>query len=115
MKYFLSEYERRATGSTCYHEFYKGKWDENKLLFWSKDSMCISDDMMYDLKLDRLISSVVNEYDPCGETEINEAQWKAIRAEAEEIGGNLFDAITEIAPWVENNYMTNNVFTILGI
>lgn len=115
MKYFLNENERKATGSTCYHEFYKGKWNTKKMLFWNDDSMYISDDMMYDLKLDELISSVVKGYDSYGETEINEIQWNKIKTKAEKMGGVVFEAITEITPWVEDNYMTNRVFTILGI
>jgi hypothetical protein len=115
MKYFLTEHEREQTGSTCYHEFYKGKWDEETMLFWSEDSLYIHDNQMFDLKLDELICSIVNTYDPFGETEIDKTQWNAIKSKAEMIGDNLLDAINELTPWVEDTYVTHNIFTILGI
>ena len=39
MKYFVKNSERE---STCYHEFYKGKWDEKT--FWKEDSLLLHDD-----------------------------------------------------------------------
>lgn len=115
MKYFLSETERKASKSTCYHEFFKGKWDENTVLFWSKDSVNLHDDLMIALGLDQLILSIVESYNPFGATEINAKQWESIYTEAEKVGGSLFEAIREIAWWVEDNFTQNSVFTILGI
>ena len=41
MKYFLNEDERKASNSTCYHEFAQGEWDENISMFWNNDSLNI--------------------------------------------------------------------------
>lgn len=114
-KYFLNESERKASGSTCYHEFFRGKWDENTMVFWNKDSLNIHDDWMVALGLQDLISSVVSSYQSYANTEINQEQWRDICANAEKIGGNLLDAIKELTPWVEYNFLQNEVFTILGI
>lgn len=115
MKYFLNEVERKASNSTCYHEFFKGEWDENACVFWSDDSLNIHDDFMISLGLDSLIHSIVDDYDPFGETKISKEQWEKIYARAEEIGGNLFEAICEVTPWAEANFGQYEVFTILGI
>ncbi len=115
MKYFLSEKERKASHSTCYHEFFKGRWDENAMVYWDSESLNIHDDLMIALGLDRLIQGIVEEYNPYGETEINACQWKRICAEAEKLGGSLFEAVSELSPWAEENFRQNSVFTILGI
>lgn len=115
MKYFLTEAERKASNSTCYHEFLKGKWDEDTMAFWNEESLNIHDDFMAALGLDRLILNIVEDYNPYGETEINAGQWKRICTEAEKTGGNLLEAVRELAPWAEDNFAQNSVFTILGI
>lgn len=115
MKYFMNEAERRASESTCYHEFYKGKWDKDAMVFWSEDSLNIHEDLMAASGLDKLILSIVEDYDPYGETEIDFNQWKKICIKAEEIGGSLLEAIKEVEPWAEDNFSQNEVFTILGI
>lgn len=115
MKYFLTESERKERGGTCYHEFYKGEWDADNMVFWSSDSMNIHDDMMYNLGLDEFFEKVLGNYNISGENAINKIQWDRIYNLAEVKGGALFDAIKEINPWVEDNFRTNEVFTILGI
>lgn len=89
MKLFLNEIERKASNSTCYHEFVKGEWDENTHVFWGDDSLNIHDDLMFSLGLDLLIVSVIPGYDPYGETIIRKKQWDEISAKAEQIGGDL--------------------------
>lgn len=115
MKYFLNEKERQASNSTCYHEFVKGRWDDNAMVFWNSESLNIHDDLMIALGLDRLIQGIVEGYDPYGETAVNAIQWKQICAEAEKIGGSLLEVVSELSPWAEENFRQNSVFTILGI
>lgn len=115
MKYFLNEDERKKSDSTCYHEFAKGEWDEVACVFWKNDSLNIHDDLLISLKLDTLLASIVEDYDPVGETKINKEQWRKIYIKAKEIGGDLFEAILEVAPWVEANFRQYEVFTILGV
>ena len=115
MKYFLNEVERKASNSTCYHEFVKGEWDENACVFWNNDSLNIHDDLLTSLGLDALILSIVDDYDPVGETKISKEQWRKIYAKAEKIGGNLLEAIHEVVPWAEANFRQHEVFTILGV
>ena len=114
-KYFLNEVERKASNSTCYHEFFKGEWDENACEFWNETSINIHDDLMSSLGLDTLLLSIADNYDPLGVTKINREQWEKIYARAEEIGGSLFEAICEAASWAEENFRQHKVFTILGM
>lgn len=110
MKYFIKESERKGT---CYHEFQKGKWDEST--FWHKDSLLIHDDIFFNLKLGDLFKEIVPDYNPSGETEINQEQWKSIYSKAEFIGGEIKLAIEELDVWVKDNFQTENIFTILGL
>ena len=114
-RYFVDESERRKTGSTCYHEFYRGKWDEAEMSFWSMDSLYIHDDDLDALKLGEVLCSVADAYDPYGVTEIDRIQWQSIRDEAEKIGGELLAAIQEASPWADSVFQDHDVFTILGI
>ena len=41
MKYFVMLDECK---NTCYHEFYKGEWDEET--FWKNDSLYLHDDFL---------------------------------------------------------------------
>lgn len=115
MKYFLNEDERSASNGTCYHEFFRGEWDESTPVFWSPDSMNIHDDVMSLIGLDVLIKSVIENYAPYGKTIIRKDQWEKICEKAEKTGGDLLEAIREITPWVESNFKQHEVFTILGI
>ena len=60
MNYFLNEEERKASGSTCYFEFQKGK-HRNK--FWLEDSICIHADLFDELLLFRLFSESLGDFD----------------------------------------------------
>lgn len=72
LKYFVRNIERDGT---CYHEFYKGKWDEKT--FWKDDSLFLHDDVMFKNQgfVDAVID-VIPTYDPFGETEITHEIWK---------------------------------------
>lgn len=43
MKYFLNEVQRKASNSTCYHEFFRGKWDKDACVHWNNDSLNIDE------------------------------------------------------------------------
>lgn len=110
MLYFSTEVERCGT---CYHEFQKGEWKRKR--FWKEDSLLIHDDIYHRLELGKLISGVIAEYDPYGITKVSKEQWDEIYRIAEEIGGEIFYAISEANVWVCKNFESEEVFTILGI
>ena len=60
MKYFVTDRERDGT---CYHEFYKGRWDGKT--FWKEDSISLHDNIMFQAK--EFIAALVvcvPKYDP---------------------------------------------------
>ena len=62
MKYFIKNDQRKGS---CYHEFYKGKWDNET--HWKDDSVYLHDDILYDaMDLADAIREVLPEYDPAG-------------------------------------------------
>jgi hypothetical protein len=73
MKYFCYVSDRVGT---CYHEFYKGKWDGKT--FWKSDSILLHDDTLEELQLYKAFTAVLPDYDPYGETQVNQSQWEAI-------------------------------------
>ncbi len=86
MKYFVRNDDREGT---CYHEFYKGHWDEEKMEFWSADSIYMHDDMMCCLKFGELVFKVMTTFAPYGVTEINTYNWEFIYEMAKSENGEL--------------------------
>ena len=110
MKYFCSVSNRVGT---CYHEFYKGKWDGKT--FWKSDSILLHDDTLIELEIYKAFAAVIPDYDPYGETEVNQSQWKAILDYASQLDTEAIIALTEATPWVNEALQDEKVFTILGI
>ena len=110
--YFVSEKERRASHSTCYLEFQRGKYQKK---CWLSDSVNISDDNFKSLELYELFCSVVPEFSIYGLTEINQKQWNEIYEIAKDIGGKREEAIEELKPWVISCFQEESVFTVCGI
>lgn len=111
MKYFVRNNERE---STCYHEFYKGKWDGKT--FWKEDSLSLHDNMMFENKgfVDAIIE-VIPTYDPFAETEISADEWKKIGqviTQKEESSQELYQEADE---WLKEVFKEYDCFTILGI
>ena len=115
MKYFVTEKERKEYGSSCFHEFQKGGWDERNPEFWKEDSVCIHDDIMCELAFGSLIQKVIPEYDPFGITMITRARWKKIVDAASEMGGDIAVLVDEADVWAQETFREYGLFTILGI
>lgn len=115
MKFFMSEQEWKESDSSCFHEFQKGDWDEEKMEYWKPDSINLHDDIMYELAFDSLIMKVAPEYDPFGETRITKPQQDEIVHLSAEIGGDVAALVIEADKWVQDTFAEYGVFTILGI
>ena len=111
MKHFVTNSERQGT---CYHEFYKGKWDEKT--FWKDDSICLHDDVLWECAgFEEAIRSVIPKYDPFGETEITQQQWREIGLQIEYMDDMSREIYAEANIWAEGVFQTHDRFTILGI
>lgn len=112
MKYFVNEDERKATGSTCFFEFQKGKYHDE---CWLPDSISIEDDIFDDLKLYEIIKTVVPDFDYYGLTEITRNNWDRIVRQAIAEGGKTEEAIMEANEWAVAVYSEYPVITLCGI
>ncbi len=112
MKYFVNEAERKASGSTYYFEFQKGKFHNE---CWLPDSLSIHVDLFDELKLYDLISSVVPSFDYYGLTEIDRNGWKGIVKQACVIGGKTAQAIKEANEWALKTFSEASIITICGV
>lgn len=111
MKYFVTNKDRQGT---CYHEFYKGKWDGKT--FWKDDSICLHDDVLWECSgFEEAIRTVISSYDPFGETEITQCQWEEIGRLIEGKDAMSKEIYAEANIWAEGVYKSHDCFTILGI
>ena len=106
MRYFVNEDERKASGSTCYFEFQKGKHRNNH---WLKDSICIHADLFEELLLFHLFADSLGRFEYYGPTnEIGKEQWyKIIEKSKENEHWEL--VVEEMRPWAEKCF--NKAFT----
>jgi hypothetical protein len=110
MKYFVYDHQRDGS---CYHEFYKGKWDGKT--FWKADSISLDDDFLFKGFIDAIVE-VVPSYDPFGVTEISIDEWKKIGEVilTKDIESQV--VYYEANVWLNRQVFTRyNCFTILGI
>ena len=112
MKYFVFDYQRDGS---CYHEFYKGKWDGKT--FWKSDSIFLDDDFL--LLVDGFVNTIIDVvpyYDPYDETEISIDQWKKIGEQIKEKDVKSQEVYYEADRWLRDEVFTKHkCFTILGI
>ncbi len=111
MKYFLDERQRKASGSTCYFEFQKGKF-RNK--FWLKDSLYLHVDTFDSLNLCELFSNSIENFYYYAPTEVSKEQWEGVIAKSK---GNehWMDVVEGLTPWAEECFIKHKCFTICGI
>ena len=109
MKYFV-QYNPSICG--CYHEFYKGKWDEHT--FWKNDSIFLHDNIMTDGFVEAIIE-VIPTYDPFGEIEISVLEWQEIGTKVLKKDIVSQEQYKEANYWLEDVFQKHKCFTILGI
>ena len=74
MKYCITIDKKQGT---CYHEFYRGRWDE--VSFWKKDSLLLHDDILFSMiGFVEALETAFPDYDPFGETEVSVEKWRQI-------------------------------------
>lgn len=111
VKYFVINSGRE---STCYHEFYKGKWDGKT--FWKDDSLLLHDDVMFKNRgFVDAITEVIPTYDPFGVTEISFEMWKKIGQVMKEKDESSKELYQEADVWLKDVFEEYECFTILGL
>ncbi len=112
MKYFWTEEERRAAGTSCCIEFQKGEYCE---LHWLPDSICIYDDTFENIGLVDIFYSALAKFDHYGLGEMRQDEWRRVFESAREKGSAVYEAICELAEWIGDFYENGTVITVCGI
>ena len=110
MQYCITPAERHGS---CYHEFYRGKWDE--VSCWKEDSLLLHDDVLFSATdFVNALRAVFPDYDPFGETEVSADKWRLLgqyipkNSDAQAI-------YEEIDQWATDVFDGADRFTIIGI
>lgn len=101
-----------AKHGSCYQEFKRGRYDGQH---WCEDSLLLYDDLIDELDFYKVLIKVIPTYARWGITEVNQSVWNQLVQEAEQVGGEIKGVIGEINDWAQENFKTENVFTILGV
>lgn len=97
---------------SCYQEFKKGRYDGKH---WCEDSLLLYDDLIDELDLYKVLIKVIPTYARWGITEVDQYTWNQLFLEARKAEGEIKEVIGEINDWAQENFMTEEVFTILGV
>jgi hypothetical protein len=110
--YFYTAAQRKALGGTCYFEFQRGRYRGKH---WLERSIYIHMDQFDDLHLFELFSKSLSHFDYFGLTEVTPVQYEKLKSLALSQGGAIAELLQELDYWVQNCFLTENVFTICGI
>lgn len=97
---------------TCYHEFQKGEFLGQ---YWSEDSLLIHDVTLHRIELNRLFRSAIPTYDIYSATRVTREDWDKVYDKAQELGGEILEAVEEIDAWAEETFEEYDCFSIIGI
>ncbi len=111
MKYFVENSGRKGT---CYHEFYKGKWDG--ATFRKDDSVFLHDDTLDQCGgLVEALMLIIPSYDRYGPTEVFAVDWEKIGKAIRHSDKSSAELYEEASEWAAEIFKTEECFTILGI
>jgi len=111
LKYFIKKDQCKGT---CYHEFYKGKWDNETR--WKDSSVYLHDDILYDAQdFVDAIREVITDYDPYGPTEVSVDDWLKIGKIADQKDILAREIYQDANMWVQLACVECGCITILGI
>ena len=111
MKYFIKKEQCKGT---CYHEFYKGKWDNET--HWKESSVYLHDDILYDAPdFVEAIKAVIHDYDPNGPTELSVDEWLEIGKIADQKDILAREIYQDANMWVQLACAECGCITILGV
>jgi hypothetical protein len=110
--YLYNAAQRKTLGGTCYFEFQRGR---HRGKHWLDRSVFLHMDRFEHLKLYELFTEALSHFDYFSFTEVTPAQYEKLKSLALAQGGEAAAFILELDHWVQNCYLTENVFTICGI
>ena len=117
MRYFITEDERKRSGSTAFIEFQKGRYDGS---CWHIDSVCMDEDLFGELHLRRFFSMVLPQFDYYGITQVSVTAFEKLKDAAINFSSDVCECLNELEDWVkakdEDMKGDNDIlFTICGM
>ena len=112
MRFFISEDERKRSGSTAFVEFQKGA-DDGKC--WHIDSISMDEELFSELHLRRFFSKILPEFDYYGITQVTSDDFSRLKENAADFSLDADACMKELDEWVGENRDSEILFTIYGI
>lgn len=112
MRYFVNADERKKSGSSCFIEFQRGEYNGS---CWRDDSLCMSDEIFHELKLNRLFSRVLPQFDYFGITPVSLEGFQKIKQASEGFSEEIYECILELEDYFKDDYNVDILFTICGM
>lgn len=104
--------QRKTLGGTCYFEFQYGRFRHKH---WLGRSVYMHAEVFDALNLFELFTEAIPEFDYFGVTEVTPKQYEKLRELAKARGGEVDAVFAELDSWTKNCFLTENVFSVLGI
>lgn len=112
MRFFVTEEDRKRSGSSEYIEFQKGRYDGE---CWHIDSISMPEQTFYDMKLRRFFSSILPQFDYYGLTQVTSSEFEKLKAEASSFSHEAAECMNELSDWIGDSADNDVVFTICGM
>lgn len=107
MNYCCTNHQREGS---CYFEFQRGRFTHQ---YWLDRSLYLSLDVFDQFEIGKLFLKAIPDFDSFGITKITCEGWQTLMTAAENTTAKpVFD---ELNPWVQECFLTNNQFTVIGI
>lgn len=104
--------QRKALGGTCYFEFQRGRHHGKH---WLDRSIYLHMEQFDHLQLSEIFSQALPHFDDYYLTEVTPAQYETLKTLGLARGGDTAALFRELDHWVQDCFLTENVFTICGI
>ena len=112
MRFFITEEDRKRSGSSEYIEFQKGRYDGE---CWHIDSISMAEQTFYDMKLRRFFSSVLPQFDYYGLTQVTSSEFEKLKNEAPLFSNEAAECMNELSAWIGDSKEDDVVLTICGM
>lgn len=112
MRFFITEEERKNSGSTDFIEFQKGAWDGD---CWKIDSISIEGERFSELRLRRFFSMVLPQFDYYGITQVSKDEFEKLCETAKSFSADVDDCMKELGEWIGEGSEDEILFTICGM
>ena len=104
--------QRKTRGGTLYFEFQRGRFHRKH---WLENSVFLDAELFDYLNLYELFAQAIPHFDYYYYSEVSPAQYETLKTLAHSQGGETTALFQELDYWVQNCFLTENVFTICGI